>query len=173
MMEASEFEAQAIVAKEDETELFRRRAEIAWVAVNAGPEAKRWLAALWAVSAQTVKRLAQVWDVFPHDDITPDVPLPLYNAVLDIARNEDGVIDTAEAQYWLQMALFEEWSPREVRDAGGASKGRHLSSTPFHGDDVVITMWDVPTGTLTVTGMPLSGAMPERARVTVREVLQE
>ena len=170
-MEAIEFEAQAIVAKEDATELFRRRAEIAWVAVNAGPEAKRWLAHLWAISAQTVKRLAQVWDVFPHDDITPDVPLPLYNAVLDVATT-GGVVDVAAAQDWLQRALFEEWSPRQVRDAGGMSKGKHLSSTKFEAD-VKITVWDPPTGDFAATGMPLSGEQPERARVTVRGLLQE
>jgi len=171
-MEASEFEAQALLAKEDETELFRRRAEIAWVAVNAGPETKRWLAHLWAVSAQTVKRLAQVWDTFPHDDITPDVPLPLYNAVLDIARNEDGTVDAAEALDWLEQALEWEWSPRQVKDVAGLAKGRHYSDIRFEAD-VPVTTWDVPTGTLAVTGMPLSGISPERARVTVREVLRE
>lgn len=172
MMEAIEFEAQALLAKEDETELLRRRAEIAWVAVDAGPEAKRWLAHLWAISAQTVKRLAEVWEYIPHDAIMPNIPLPLYNAILDIARNEDRTINAVEALAWLEQALEWEWSPRQVKDAAGLAKGKHFSSTAFRGDDVVITVWDVPTGTFAATGMPLSGAPPKRARVTVRGVLE-
>ena len=167
-MEAIEFENLARQAKEDETELFRRRAEIAWVAVDAGPEAKRWLAHLWAVSAQTVKRLAQVWDTFPHDAITPDVPLPLYNAALDAAAGGGG-----DATVWLAEAISEQWSPRQLRDAANISKGRHLSVVTFRGDAVGVTEWDVPTGAFAVVGMPLSGMMPKRMRVTANEVLQE
>ena len=173
MMEAIEFEAQALLAKEDETELLRRRAEIAWVAVNAGPEAKRWLAHLWAISAQTVRRLAEVWEYIPHHAIIPSTPLPLYNAVLDIARDESGTVNATEAMAWLMTALIEEWSPRQVKDAAGLAKGKHYSDTTFRGNDVVVTQWDVPTGAFAVTGMSLSGTKPERMRVTAQEKLQE
>lgn len=172
MMEAIEFEARALLAKEDETELLRRRAEIAWVAVDAGPEAKRWLAHLWAVSAQTVKRLAEIWEYIPHHAIIPSVPLPLYNAVLDIARNGDGTVDATEALAWLETALTEEWSPRQAKDAAGLQKGRHYSNIKFEAE-VKVTTWELSTGDFAATGMPLSGEMPERARVTVQEVLQE
>lgn len=172
MMEAIEFEAQALLAKEDETELFRRRAEIAWVAVDAGPEAKRWLAHLWAISAQTVKRLAEVWEHIPHHAIIPSVPLPLYNAVLDIARDRSGNVDAEEALAWLETALVEEWSPRQVKDAAGLAKGRHYSDIKFEAT-VKVTTWNPATGDFGVIGFPVSGDMPKRARVTVREELHD
>ena len=171
MMEAIEFEAQALLAKEDATELFRRRCEIAWVAVDAGPEAARWLAHLWAVSAQTVKRLAEIWEYIPHSAIIPSVPLPRYGAVLDIARSKDGIVNASWALDWLEQALEHEWSPRQVKDMAGLAKGRHYSSAKFEAE-VKLTVWDPPTGDFAATGMPLSGEMPERARVTVREVLE-
>ena len=171
MMEAIEFEAQALLAKEDETELLRRRAEIAWVAVDAGPEAKRWLAHLWAISAQTVRRLAEIWEYIPHFAIVPSTPISLYNAVLDIARDKDGIVNATEAMAWLMTALVEEWSPRQVRDAAGITWGKHLSSTQFTGDRVQVTVWNPASGDFAVTGMPLSGEKPELAQVRVREVL--
>ncbi len=172
MMEAIEFEAQALLAKEDWTELLCRRAEIAWVAVDAGPEAKRWLAHLWAVSAQTVKRLAEIWEYIPHFAIIPSTPLPLYNAVLDIARNEDGTVNAAEAMAWLMTALVEEWSPRQVKDAAGLIKGKHYSDVKFEAV-VKVTTWDPATGGFGVIGFPVSGDMPEWALVAVRERLEK
>lgn len=173
IMEAIEFEAQALLAKEDETELLRRRAEIAWVAVDAGPEAKRWLAHLWAVSAQAVKRMAQVWEYIPHSAIIPSVPLSLYNAVLDIARDESGSVNRDEALAWLQTALVEEWSSRQLKNAAGLAKGRHYSDCQFASDRVRVTEWDPVTGGFAVVGFPVSGDNPGWARVTVQEVLQE
>lgn len=169
-MDATDFENEAIAVKEARIALFRRECMLASVAAEAN--AASWLAHLWAISTQQVNRLAAIWATFPVQDIAPDVPLPLYGAVLDAATDDDGIADAGQATTWLRRALDEQWSPRQLRDAAGIAKGRRLSDVAFQGHDVPVIEWDVRDGRLTVVGMPLSGEMPERAQVTVKEILQ-
>lgn len=170
-MDAIDFEAAAIAAKEAEVNLLRTKCMLASIAVE--NKAGRWLAHLWAVSTQQVNRLALIWATFPLETILPDIPLKLYGAALDAAADDDGVPVTEEAVKWLARAIEEQLSPRQLRDAAGMAKGKRLSDVTFQGHDVEVTAWDVPTGHLAVKGMPLSGEMPKRARVEVREVLSE
>lgn len=158
---AETFEAVAVAVKEKETEVFRVKVGLAFEAQMHG--AARWLAELWGCSTQAVNAMARIFQVFHADEITPDIPLSLWNAVME----------TDNPQAWLERAIAEGLSARGVRNANDSLKGKHLSSTTFCGPNVTITEWDVPTGRFAATGMPLSGAMPERARVTVREVLQK
>lgn len=166
-----DFENEAIAVKEARIALFRRECMLASVAVDA--KAAAWLAHLWAMSTHSVNRLAAIWATFPVQDIAPDVPLALYGAALDAATDEDGETDTGRAADWLRKAHDFQWSPRQLRDAAGITKGKHLSDVAFRGHDVKVTAWDVATGAFAAVGLPLSGEMPERAQVTVREVLRE
>jgi len=117
----SEFEAKAIAIKEAETEVFRAKAETAAQAADADKEngrgATRTLADLWGRSAHYINTLAQVWTMFPEDWITPDVPLSLYRAALE----------TDAPLQWLERALAEGWSSRELRDAADIVKGKRTS----------------------------------------------
>ena len=169
-MDAMDFENEAIAVKEARIALFRRECMLASVAAEAN--AASWLAHLWAISTRRVNRLAAIWATFPVQDIAPDISLALYGAALDAATDDDGIADTGQATTWLRRALDEQWSPRQLRDRAGLSKGKHLSDVAFRGHDVEVMTWDVATGVLAVVGMPLSGEMPERAQVTVREILQ-
>lgn len=170
-MDAIDFETAAVAAKEAEVNLLRTKCMLASVAVE--NQAGRWLAHLWAVSTQQVNRLALIWATFPLETILPDIPLKLYGAALDAAADDGGTPITEEAVKWLARAIEEQWSPRQLRDAADVLKGKRLSSAAFQGHDVEVTEWDVPTGAFAAVGLPLSGEMPERANVIVREVLQE
>ena len=170
-MDAMDFENEAITVKEARIALFRRECMLASVAAEANAAA--WLAHLWAISTQQVNRLAAIWATFPVQDIAPDVPLALYGAALDAATDQYGeTTRVRQATKWLHHALREAWSPRQLRDAAGITKGRRVSDVAFRGHDVEVTAWDVPTGTFTAVGMPLSGEMPKRAWVMVKEILQ-
>ena len=171
-MDAMDFEIAAIAVKEARIALFRRECMLASIAAEVN--AASWLAHLWGadVSTQQINRLARIWETFPIQDIAPDITLALYGAALDAATDDDGIADTGQATTWLRRALDEQWSPRQLRDHAGLNKGKHLSDVAFRGHDVEVMTWDVATGVLAVVGMPLSGEMPERAQVTVREILQ-
>lgn len=166
------FETAAVRVKEDRVSLFRRECMLASVAV--ANNAAAWLAELWGsdVSTQQINRRALIWDTFPLENILPDVSLALYGAALDAAY-ENGIPIAEYAVAWLEEAIRNKWSSRDLRDAADILKGKHLSSTTFCGPDVMVTEWDVSTGLFAVIGMPLSGEMPGTVRVTVREVLQE
>lgn len=172
-MEAIYFEAAAITAKEDRIALFRRECMLASVAVE--NNAAAWLAHLWGsdVSTRQINRRALIWTTFPLENILPDISLALYGAALDAATGDEGIPAPDAAVTWLERALAEGWSPRQLRDAADISRGKHLSSTTFCGPDVVVTEWDVATGRFAAEGLPLSGDMPRRAWVTIREVLQK
>jgi hypothetical protein len=169
-----DFETAAVTVKEDRIRLFRRECMLASVAV--ANNAAAWLAHLWGsdVSTQQINRRALAWDTFPLENILPDISLALYGAALDAARKEDGtedgVLSPALALAWLEKAIEEKWSPRELRDAADILKGKHLSSTAFRGR-AQVTRWVVATGALAVEGLPLSGAAPEVIDIVVREVL--
>ena len=172
MIELSTFEAWALLAKEQKTDHFIDETQLANFAIlhdrshrneDPPPRLARWLANLWGCSAQSVNTLARIFEAFNPEEITPDVPLSLWNAVME----------TDDPRAWLARALAEGLSARQVRDENDSLKGKHLSDTTFCGPDVIVTKWDVATGTFAATGMPLSGEMPGRARVTVREVLVE
>lgn len=155
---AGTFEAVAIAVKEKETKVFRLKTGLAFESQMHG--ASRWLAELWDCSPQAINTLARIFETFSANEITPDIPLSLWNAVME----------TDDPQAWLARALAEGLSARGVRDANDNLRGKHLSSTAFCGR-VVVTTRDVPTGTLTVKGLPLSGAAPEVMDVVAREVL--
>lgn len=158
-IDLGDFEAAAIALKEDETDLFRTKTLLAHWAMTSG--AQRYLAHLWGTSAQAINTLARIFEAFVDDEITPDVPLSLWNAVME----------TGDPRAWLARALAEGLSARGVRDAADILKGKHYSSAVFRGR-VQVTEWDVLAGRLAVEGMRLSGEKPEMAEVTVREVLQ-
>lgn len=166
-----DFETAAMRAKEDRIRLFRRECMLSSVAV--ANNAAAWLAELWGsdVSTQQINRRAQIWDTFPLENVIPDISLALYGAALDAAAS-DGVLNPTIAKLWLVTATEERWSSRDLRDAADILKGKHLSSTAFRGRVAVIT-WDVPTGTLTVEGLPLSGDAPVEMDVIAREVLDK
>ena len=167
-----DFETASIQVKEDRIQLFRRECMLASVAV--ANNAAAWLAHLWGsdVSTQQINRRALVWDTFPLENILPDVSLALYGAALDAGAGTDGMPVTEYAVAWLEEAIRNEWSPRQLRDAADVKRGRHYSSIKFEAE-VEVTAWEPSTGDFAATGMPLSGAAPKRARVTVREALQE
>lgn len=172
MTELADFENLAVALKERETAVLRDKTELAYIAVEHDrihrdekppPRAARWLAHLWSQSTtHTVNRLARMFEVFNDDEITPDVPLKLYGAAMD----------TDDPQAWLERALAEGWSSRELRDAADIIKGKHLSSCQFAGE-VEIVEWDVPAQRVAIVGLPISGQQPGRARATVREVLEK
>jgi len=169
MIELSAFEYAAIALKERETEVFRGKAELAHYAVEhdknnvKGRPAANLLAHEWGCSMHSVNVLARIFETFDEDEITPDIPLSLWNAVME----------TDDPPAWLERAMAEGLSSRQVRDLFGSKKGRHYSDIQFTGDRVEVTTWDPASGDFAVTGMPLSGEMPRVARVTVREALHE
>ena len=190
MIELSTFEAWALLVKEQKTEHFIDETQLANFAIlhdrshrneDPPPRLAGWLASLWGCSAQTINSLARIFETFVADEITPDIPLSLWNAVMETG-NPRYALRLATDYEFRQETFGEEyaktdkegiWSSRAVRDCFDILKGKHLSDTTFCGPDVVVTKWDVETGTFAATGMPLSGPMPGRAWVKVREVLQE
>ena len=167
-----DFETAAVRAKEDRIMLFRRECMLASVAV--ANEAAAWLAELWGsdVSTQSINRRAQIWDTFPLESVLPDTSLALYGAALDAATIGGTGPATEYAVAWLEEAIRQRWSPRQLRDHADILWGKHLSGTKFEGE-VEVTTWNPATGDFAVKDLPISGDMPKRARVTVREVLSE
>ena len=168
MTELSAFENAAIALKERETDVLRGKAELAHYAAEhdnnvKGRPAANFLAHLWGRSMQTVNTLARIFETFSTDEITPDIPLSLWNAVME----------TDDPSAWLERAIAEELSSRQVRDLFGSAKGRHYSDVQFTGDRVQVTVWNPASGDFAVTGMRLSGEKPRVARVTVREVISD
>jgi len=168
-IDLSTFEAWALLTKERKTETFVDETRLASFAVlhdlahrneDPPPCLTRWLASTWGCSAQSVKTLARIFETFGADEITPDVPLSLWNALME----------TDDPQAWLERALAEGLSARDVRDIYGSLKGKHLSSCQFAGE-VIVKEWHVPTGTVTVAGLPISGEQPARVHAAMREVL--
>lgn len=155
---ADTFEAVAIAIKEKETEIFRVKTGLAFESQM--HNASRWLAELWGCSAQSINTLTRIFETFNADEITPDIPLSLWNALME----------TDNPKAWLARAITEGLSARQVRDANDNLRGKHLSSTTFRGP-VVITEWDVPTGRIAAEGLPISGDMPPRAEMVIREIL--
>jgi hypothetical protein len=170
MIELADFENMAIALKERETDIFRGKAELAHCAVeydqvyhwqdDPPPRTARYLAHLWGRSAQYVNTLARIFETFSEDEITPNIPLSLWNAVME----------TDDPQAWLAQALAEGLSARGVRDANDNLRGKHLSSTAFRGRCQVVE-WDVPASRVTVEGLPISGDAPDVMDVVAREVL--
>ena len=172
-----DFEIDAVAIKETETALLKIKMELAFEAKSR--KAGRWLAHLWACSPQAVNTLARMFETFSADDILPNVPLSLYNAVME----------TGDPRYALHLATDYEfrrqelgegfakadkqgiWSSSDLRRFYDIKKGRHYASDKVEAI-VEITVWDSVTGDFAATGMPLSGAPPKRARVTVRGVLE-
>ena len=166
------FETAAVRMKEDRIHLFRRECMLASVAVE--NNAAAWLAELWGpdVSTQQINRRAFIWNTFPLENVVPDISLALYGAALDAASKDGEMPSPAMAVLWLETAIRERWSPRNLRDAADILKGKHLSSTAFRGR-VQVTVWKPATGDFAVTGMSLSGDAPELMDIVAREVLQE
>lgn len=190
MIELADFEADAIETKERKTTILIDEMALAGFAVehdrlyrdeDPPPRLARWLAHLWGQSTtHSVNVLAQMDVVFGDADILPDAPLSLYKAVMETDDPHYALHLATDAEFRRQE-LGEEftkadkkgyWSSRDVRRHFDILKGRHLSSDAFRGRVPVVT-WDVPTGTLTVKDMPLSGDMPEVMEVVAREVLDD
>lgn len=185
MIELDAFENAAIALKERETEVLCGKTELAHYAAehddNAkGRPASNFLAHLWGCSMQAVNTLARIFETFSEDEITPDIPLSLWSAVME----------TGDPAYALRLAtdyefrrqeLGEEfaatdkggtWSSAQLRRFYDIKRGRHYSDA-LRGRGPV-TEWDILAGRLTVEGMPLSGDPPEgQVEVTVRRVLEK
>lgn len=183
-----DFENLAVTVKENKTTVLISEMHLAAFAVehdqvyrneDPPPRLARWLAHQWGKSTvHGVNVLARMAEVFSDDDILPNVPLSLYNAVMETDNPVYALRLATDAEFRREV-LGEEfaktdkkgiWSSRDVRDFYDKVKGRHLSSTRFEGE-VEVTEWNLITGGFAVVGLPISGEPPPRARVTVCEVL--
>lgn len=167
---SDDIEIIAIALKEWETAIFHSRAEFAAVAKVHGYA--RHLAHIWGCSTNLVNTLARVHETFPKELITPDQPLSLYRAALDAADATD-----ESAETWLERAIDNEWSSRQLRDAADVAKGRHTSRVPLlDGDEAEVLLWQpaadggMNIGLHIPDRMP-SGESPARVRVRAWEVL--
>jgi len=184
MIELIAFENAAVALKERETEVLWGKAELAHYAVehddNAkGRPASNILAHLWGCSAQTVKTLAQIFETFSEDEIAPDIPLSLWNAVME-TDDPTYALRLATDYEFRRKVLGEEfaktdkegtWSSSDLRRFYDIQKGRHYASAIKA--TVKVTTWDTTTGGFGVIGFPVSGEMPEWALVAVRERLEK
>ncbi len=182
------FENWAITTKENKIAILIDEIHLAHFAVahdNANrnedppPRLARWLAHLWGQSTvYSVNVLAQMAEVFSDEDIRPDVPLSLYKAVME-TDNPRYALRLATDYEFRRQELGEEyaradkkgiWSSAQLRRHYDIKKGRHYASDKVEAN-VPVTVWHVPTGTVTVTGMPISGDRPAVVKATMREVL--
>jgi len=193
MIELIAFENAAVALKERETEVLWGKAELAHYAVEhddnlyyravalseEDPRAARLLAHLWGCSAQTVKTLAQIFETFSEDEIAPDIPLSLWNAVME-TDDPTYALRLATDYEFRRKVLGEEfaktdkegtWSSSDLRRFYDIQKGRHYASAIKA--TVKVTTWDTTTGGFGVIGFPVSGEMPEWALVAVRERLEK
>ena len=152
-------EQAAILLKEEETDVFRKMVELCAHAIPLGYGPI--LATTWGCSTYKVRTYARIGQTFPLDLILPHIPFGLYAAALD----------TDAPTEWLIKAIDAGWSSRQLRDEAGIAKGKHISDICFEGP-VRVTAWDVEHQVVSIEGLPISGEKPDKAEVTLQEVLQ-
>lgn len=188
-IELNTFEAWALMTKEQKTETLIDEAQLAHFAAlhdcdhrneDPPPRLASWLASLWGCSAQTVNTLARIFETFNEDEITPNIPLSLWNAVMETG-NPHYALRLATDYEFRRETFGEEfaktdkegtWSSARLRREFDIMKGRHYASDKVEAV-VKVTTWDPATGGFGVVGFPVSGNMPEWAQVTVRERLEK
>jgi len=163
-MDHADFESLAIEIKERRTELFRDEATLCASAVLYA--AARTLGNLWGWSAQRVNTMAQIFETWGVDGITPDTPLTLYRAALG----------TDDPRKWLEDALKGGWSARQLRDKAGSAKGERVSSVPLvpAGSVAQVVTWEPGIIEIVIPNWEPSGEPPAVVRLgAIREVLGE
>jgi len=160
MMEYGDLEALIINVQEARVQSYRDVAEICYIAVVGGPGAVKSAAHLLGQKAGWVRARARIYEAFGTDLLEPNVPIDLYRAAME----------TDDPPVWLEQAVTEAWSARQLRDAAGIARGDTVSRVVFKGQGPC-EQWDVDTGTVTVSGLPLSGEKPKELATVLREVL--
>ena len=152
-------EDRAVSAREAEVEAFHDKCRCALEHVQA--DDARSMANLFGCSTNLVNRLAQVFATFPEELQLPDIPTSLYGAALD----------TDAPVVWLERALAEGWSSRELRDAADVAKGRRTSRVLWLNCEADVKRENGAI-TLRPRNQEPSGETPAVAKVKVWEVLE-
>jgi hypothetical protein len=169
----TDFDAMTVHLKEAQMNLLWLRA--AHCADAEDRRLKSYLSSETGWSPYLIAKYARLHRAFPEPWRIDELPEPVYWAALAAA---DEHADSPrpwqrDPLRWLMLAHRLRWHQRQVSDASKRAKVTGeavVSPTVFKGRGPV-TEWDVDTGTVAVAGLPISGRPPERALVTVREVL--